>query len=301
MLYHIVCYNVIQYNMILHNVIQYTIIQYIPITREAHAAGVAWRSEEAFHHFTTWHDIQEGIRNRTEPAEPNRTAPNRLIPEPAGTDRNGRGTEPNRTEPDRTTTGPKSTGRTASNREEYLSKPNRTEPNRNYEFSKSPEPKRIEPNWFLPVHYTTSTCIHLQYLWVSSGWKSAATVDVRPMNPDYSFPIAAASYLEHGQRVPFLAQVASSTRLLCSSQLYACAVSDSLVQPVSLRLLHSRTARHPSVTLLAPLTLIFHMAIRTIISEFRTEISDLTIISKLWTICLKLQWIKFIIKWPYNF
>ena len=35
--------------------------------------------------------IQEGIRNRTEPAEPNR-----LILEPAGT---GHGTEPNRTGP----------------------------------------------------------------------------------------------------------------------------------------------------------------------------------------------------------
>ena len=49
---------------------------------------------------------QEGIRNRIEPAEPNRT------------------------EPDRATQRPKSTGRTVSNRETYLSEPNRTEPNR---------------------------------------------------------------------------------------------------------------------------------------------------------------------------
>ena len=59
--------------------------------------------------------FQEGIRNRTEPNQPNRTEPNRiesnrLILEPAGT-----GT--NRTEPHRATTRPKNAGRTASNRE----------------------------------------------------------------------------------------------------------------------------------------------------------------------------------------
>ena len=56
---------------------------------------------------------QEGVRNRTEPAEPNR------VTEPFDF-----GTARNRTR-------------------------NRTEPNRTDEFSKSPEPKRVEPNWFL--------------------------------------------------------------------------------------------------------------------------------------------------------
>ena len=58
--------------------------------------------------------------------------------------------EPNRTGPDRATTRPKNAGRTASNRENTIF---RTEPNRTDKFSKSPEPKRIEPNRFLPVIY----------------------------------------------------------------------------------------------------------------------------------------------------
>ena len=61
----------------------------------------------------------------TEPTQPNRTEPNRLIPEPTGT---GCETEPNRTEPDRATVCPKNASRTASNREQYISEPNRTEP-----------------------------------------------------------------------------------------------------------------------------------------------------------------------------
>ena len=76
--------------------------------------------------------------NRTEPAESKR-----VILEPAGT---GRGTERNRTGP--------------SHDASEKGKPNRiepgiiifrTEPNRTDEFSKGQEPKRIEPNRFLPA------------------------------------------------------------------------------------------------------------------------------------------------------
>ena len=61
---------------------------------------------------------QEGVRDRTEPAEPNRTKQFRNRPEPDA--------QTNRTEPDRATTHPKSAGRTASNRERHFSEPNRT-------------------------------------------------------------------------------------------------------------------------------------------------------------------------------
>ena len=70
----------------------------------------------------------------------NRTEPNRLIPEPAGT---GRGTEPNRTEPDRATACPKNAGRSASNGEN-------TFPNRN-------ESHRIVPSCY---HYDDDDCYH---------------------------------------------------------------------------------------------------------------------------------------------
>ena len=65
--------------------------------------------------------MQEGVRNRTEPAEPNRTVIQFWKrPEPDA--------EPNRTEMDRATTRPKSAGRTASNREIAFSEPKRTKP-----------------------------------------------------------------------------------------------------------------------------------------------------------------------------
>ena len=86
--------------------------------------------------------MQEGMRNRTEPAEPNRTEPNRSIPEPAGT---GRGTEPNRTETSHVVS-----EKRKPNRVEREKGKSRTEPNR--WISKSLEPKRIEPNRFLPVN-----------------------------------------------------------------------------------------------------------------------------------------------------
>ena len=82
--------------------------------------------------------FQEGIRNRTGPAEPNRTVSFRNRPEPDA--------EPNRTEPDRATTRPKNAGRTASNRETFVPEPNRAD-----ELLMSPEPKRLEPNRLLPV------------------------------------------------------------------------------------------------------------------------------------------------------
>ena len=65
--------------------------------------------------------FQPGVRDRTEPAEPNRT-------------------EPNRTEPRRVRK-----TQAVSRRIGKLNFPNRTD-----ELSKSPEPKRIEPNWFFP-------------------------------------------------------------------------------------------------------------------------------------------------------
>ena len=79
---------------------------------------------------------QEGIRNRTEP--------NRLFLEPDA--------ETNRTEPDRATTSPKNAGRSASNREIELSEPNRVEP-----IHFRSEPKRIEPNRFLPARRRTAS------------------------------------------------------------------------------------------------------------------------------------------------
>ena len=103
---------------------------------------------------------QEGIRNRTEPAEPYRTEP---FTSGTGRNRTRNRTEPNRTEPlcvRKTQAEPRRTGKHIC--------PNRTEPND--ELSKSPEPKRIEPNRFLPdimhsvrvtyssVHVLVGTC-----------------------------------------------------------------------------------------------------------------------------------------------
>ena len=76
----------------------------------------------------TWKEQQKP--NRTGRAEPSR-----FILKPAGT---GRGTEPNRTEPRRVR-------KTQAEPQNNVSEPNRTDA-----FSKSPEPKRIETNWFLP-------------------------------------------------------------------------------------------------------------------------------------------------------
>ena len=78
--------------------------------------------------------LQEGIRNRTEQAEPNRTEPFNF-----GT---GRKRTRNRTGPSHEAS--VNAGRTASYREQTSSEPNRTDV-----FSKSPKPKRIEPNRFL--------------------------------------------------------------------------------------------------------------------------------------------------------
>ena len=63
---------------------------------------------------------QEGIRNRTEPAKPNRTEP---LNSGTGRNRTRTRTEPNRTEPRRTR---KNAGRTASNRkhENWRTEPN---------------------------------------------------------------------------------------------------------------------------------------------------------------------------------
>ena len=66
--------------------------------------------------------FQGGVRNRSEPAEPNRTEPSRLILEPAGT---GRGNKPNR--PDRATR-PKT--QAEPHRTGKFNYPNRTESNR---------------------------------------------------------------------------------------------------------------------------------------------------------------------------
>ena len=77
----------------------------------------------------TRNKIQEGIRNRTGPAEPNRTEPSRLILEPAGI---GRGNEPNRT---------RSNHDVSEKR-----RPNRVEPGKIFVRT---EPNRTEPNQFL--------------------------------------------------------------------------------------------------------------------------------------------------------
>ena len=69
---------------------------------------------------------QEGIGNRTEPAEPNRTEPNRTVNFVTGRNRTRNRTEPNRTEPRRvrkTQAEPRRTGkmncRTEPNRTEF--------------------------------------------------------------------------------------------------------------------------------------------------------------------------------------
>ena len=83
------------------------------------------------------------MRNRTEPAEPNRTEPNRLILEPDGT---GLGNEPNRTGPSHKVSKKRRPNRAEPGKSIFRTKPNRTD-----EFSKkSPEPKRIEPKRFFP-------------------------------------------------------------------------------------------------------------------------------------------------------
>ena len=71
--------------------------------------------------------LQEGIRNRTEPAEPNLIGPSHCASEKR---------RPNRVEPDNLVF--------------------RIEPNRIDECSKNLEPKRIEPNRFLPVFSSDS-------------------------------------------------------------------------------------------------------------------------------------------------
>ena len=89
---------------------------------------------------------QEGITNRTEPAEPNRTEPCNFG---TGRNRTRNRTEPNRTEPRRLQKKTQAelclTGKTNC--------PNRTKPNRTDESRESPEPKRIEPNRLLPDLY----------------------------------------------------------------------------------------------------------------------------------------------------
>ena len=82
---------------------------------------------------------QEGIRNRTEPAEPDRTEPKFSF----GTSRNRtrNRTERNRTEPRRVRKTQAEPHRTGN-----FKFPNRTEPSRTDGFQKSPGPKRIEPN-----------------------------------------------------------------------------------------------------------------------------------------------------------
>ena len=113
--------------------------------------SILWSFDPPSTHFAKW---QEGERNRTESAEPNRTEPNRtepnrLISEPA---RNGRGTEsdggaePNRTEPWRV----QKTQAEAHQPEKEKTNNYQTGPNRNDAFSKITEPKQIEPDWFLP-------------------------------------------------------------------------------------------------------------------------------------------------------
>ena len=77
-------------------------------------------------------------RQETEPNRPNQTEPNRLILEPAGT---RRGTETSRTGPSHD-----ASEKRRPNRDICSPEPNRTEG-----FSKSLEPKRIEPNRFLPA------------------------------------------------------------------------------------------------------------------------------------------------------
>ena len=97
--------------------------------------------------------MQEGLRNRSQPAEPNRTEAFDF-----GT---GRNRTRNRTEPDRATTRLKNAGRTSSNRGNAFSEPNRTD-----KFLKSPEPSRTEPNRFLPGNRASAdvhmyVCIYL--------------------------------------------------------------------------------------------------------------------------------------------
>ena len=94
---------------------------------------------------------QEGIRNRSESAEPKRTEANRFISEPAGTER---GTEPNQTEPRRVLkmqADPRRTGKYNF-------------PNRTADFSKSPEPNRTESNGFPPEEGGAAGPAGLRYM-----------------------------------------------------------------------------------------------------------------------------------------
>ena len=79
---------------------------------------------------------REGVRDRTEPAEPNRSE---SINSGTGRNRTRNRTEPNRTGPDRATTLTKNTGQP----EQLIAEPNQT------------EPIRIEPNRFLPDNSLT--------------------------------------------------------------------------------------------------------------------------------------------------
>ena len=80
--------------------------------------------------------MQEGLRSRTEPAEPNRTEPFNF--------RTGRKRTRNRNEPSHDVYKKRRPNHVEPGNLIY-SKPNRTD-----QFSKRPEPKRIEPNRFLP-------------------------------------------------------------------------------------------------------------------------------------------------------
>ena len=95
-----------------------------------------------------WIDVsiycQEAIRNRTEPAEPNRTE---SFNSGTGRNRTRNRTEPNWTESRRvrkTQAEPRRTGK-----EMFRTEPNRTEANRLI-FERNMEPKRIEPKRLLP-------------------------------------------------------------------------------------------------------------------------------------------------------
>ena len=84
----------------------------------------------------------------TEPNRPTRTEPNRTEPSNSnfgtGRNRTRKRTEPNWTEPLRVQKTQAEPRRTGTNNDQ-------TEPNRNDDFSKITEPKRIEPNQFLPA------------------------------------------------------------------------------------------------------------------------------------------------------
>ena len=104
------------------------------------------------------------------PSRPNRTEPNRLILEPAGT---GRGNEPNQTGPSHYGSKIRMPNRVEPGNCIFRTEPNRTEP---MNCSKSPEPKRIEPKRFLPASGgRSSSCawegLNVVLLPCASAWK----------------------------------------------------------------------------------------------------------------------------------